>query len=151
MAQGDNFAASVGDWVHDVEMALEAIFKESVQQLIEEVDQQLTQMVYNAPASPGYRRTGFLRSSAVASKTSVPLANRPKGAPQADYMAEITVMIAGSELGETIYLGYTAEYGPFVHYGANGRPGRPWVTLVAQRWGSIVASKEAELRSRLGL
>jgi hypothetical protein len=39
----------------------------------------------------------------------------------------------------------------FVHYGAQGRAPRPWVTMIAQRWEMIVAEKAAEVKSRLGL
>ena len=146
----DNFAASVAEWVHDVDGAIEAIFRESVQVLVAETDQLLTQMVYAGPQSPNYTRTGFLRS-VTASTASMPLAHRPQGVPEADYMADITVTIAGAEIGETIYVGYTANYAAFVHFGTSRMQGRPWVQMVAQRWPSIVAAKEAELRSRLGL
>lgn len=66
-------------------------------------------------------------------------------------MAEIEATIAGVEPGETLYIGYTANYARHVHYGANGRTPRPWVTLAAQLWPSIVAANTAELRRRLGL
>lgn len=145
------FAASVEAWVLRVEGALEAVFKESVQELVDQADELLRQLVYEAPPSPNYRRTGFLRSSMVASTVSMPLANRPQGAPDGGYMAEIEVQIAGSEIGETIYIGWTANYAGYVHYGANGSQPKPWVDLVAQRWQAIVAAKTAELRRRLGL
>src|SRR5690606_8637472 len=134
-----------------VEGATEAVFKESVQELVEQADQILTQMVYEAPPSPNYRRTGFLRSSVRISTSSMPLANRPQGTPHSGYMAEIEVAIAGAEVGETLYVGWTANYAGYVHYGANGTVPKPWVDMVAQRWQSIVAAKTAELRARLGL
>lgn len=149
MAQ--SFSATVEEWTRRVEGAVEAIFKESVQELVEQADALLTQMVYEAPPSPNYNRTGFLRASVTASNTSMPLANRPQGVPQAGYLAEIEVVIAGTDLGGTIYIGWTAEYAGYVHYGANGAVPKPWVDLVAQRWETIVADKTRELRSRLGL
>ena len=66
-------------------------------------------------------------------------------------IGEIELVIVGADLGDTIYLGYTANYGAYVHYGANGHAGRPWVDMVAQRWQQIVASKAAEVKARLGL
>lgn len=134
-----SFAAVVNAWAYRLEGAIETIFKESCQELVS----QLNALV---PVD-----TGFLRNSLRASTTAMPvlsLANNGQGNIPA---GEIMLVIAGADIGDTIYLGYTANYGAFVHYGANGRPGRPWVDLVAQRWASIVAEKSAEVKSRLGL
>ncbi|WP_127524585.1 HK97 gp10 family phage protein [Mesorhizobium sp. Z1-4] len=146
-----SFAATVEQWARDVEGVVEVIFRESVQELVSQADDLLTQLVYAAPPSPNYRRTGFLRSSLTISTASMPLASRPQGALDADYMAEITATIAGSDITETIYVGWTAEYAPFVHWGARGQPPKPWVTLVAQRWQEIVARVAARVKDRLGL
>lgn len=135
-----SFAATVGQWAHAVEGALEVVFKESVQELVS----QLNALV---PVD-----TGFLRASLMASTTAMPVLSldNPGGAHSVD-MGTIELVIMGADIGDTIYLGYTASYGAHVHYGANGRPGRPWVDMVAQRWASIVAAKSAEVKSRLGL
>ncbi|WP_245414115.1 HK97 gp10 family phage protein [Nitratireductor sp. StC3] len=146
-----SFTAQIEEWARKVEGAVEAIFKEAVHELVEQADQLLTQLVYEAPPSPNYRRTGFLRASVTASNASMPPANRPQGVPDGGYMAEIEIVIAGSDLGQTIYIGWTAEYSGYVHYGANGTVPKPWVDLVAQRWRSIVDDKTAELKKRLGL
>lgn len=147
-----SFSAQVAEWAARVDGAIEAVFKESVQELVEQADELLKQLVYDRPpAKSGYKRTGFLRSSVVASTASMPLANRPQGAPDSGYMAEIEVQIAGAELGETIYVGWTANYAGYVHFGANGTPPKPWVTLVAQRWQQIVNGKADDLKRRLGL
>lgn len=134
------FAATVGDWARKVDGALEAVFKESVQELI-------TQLNSLVPVD-----TGFLRASLMASATAMPVLslNNPGGAHSVD-IGTIELVIVGADIGDTIYLGYTAKYGAHVHYGANGRPGRPWVDMAAQRWASIVAAKSAEVKSRLGL
>ena len=135
-----SFAAAVGDWAHAVEGALEVIFKESVQELV-------TQLNALVPID-----TGFLRASLRASTASMPVLSleNPGGAHQID-AGQIDLVIMGADIGDTIYLGYTAKYGAHVHYGANGRSGRPWVDMVAQRWASIVAGKSAEVKARLGL
>lgn len=135
------FAASVGEWARKVQGATELVFKESAQELV-------TQLNTLVPVD-----TGFLRASLRASTTSMPVLSlkNPGGGSFNVDAGEITLVIAGAEEGETIYLGYTANYGAHVHYGANGRPGRPWVDMVAQRWGSIVAEKSEEVRKRLGL
>lgn len=146
-----SFSAQVEGWVKKVEGAVEAIFKESVQELVHQADELLKQMVYDQPPSPNYRRTGFLRASVMASTSSMPLANRPQGIPDGGYFAEIELLIAGAEIGDTLYIGWTANYAAYVHYGARGTIPKPWVDMVAQRWVSIVDAKTAELKSRLGL
>lgn len=134
------FASTVGEWTHDAQGALEAVFKESVQELVS----QLHSLV---PVD-----TGFLRASLRASTSAMPVLSldSPGGSHSPD-VGTIELVIVGADLGDTIYLGYTAKYGAHVHYGANGRAGRPWVDMVAQRWASIVAAKSAEVKRRLGL
>ena len=135
------FEAEVAEWARKVQGAELLIFQESVQELVS----QLTALV---PVD-----TGFLRSSLRASTTAMPvmsLENPGAGAFNLD-AGEISLVIAGADIGDTIYLGYTANYGAYIHYGANGRTGRPWVAMVAQRWASIVSAKAAEVKARLGL
>lgn len=151
-----SFSATVEDWVNKVEGASEAILKESAQELAEEADGLLVDLIYRAPVSPsGYRRTGFLRSSLMASTSQMPAINpAAQPAESGSYTfqpAEITAVIAGAELGRPIFMGYVAGYAGHVHYGSRGKPGRPWVDLAAQRWPAIVDRKAEELKSRLGL
>jgi hypothetical protein len=135
-----SFAATVGGWAHKVEGALEVVFKESCQELVS----QLNSLV---PVD-----TGFLRGSLRASTSALPvLSLAHSGSSHQIDAGQIELVIMGADIGDTIYLGYTANYGAHVHYGANGRSGRPWVDMVAQRWASIVAAKSAEVKSRLGL
>ena len=135
-----SFAATVGDWARAVEGALEAVFKESVQELVA----QLNSLV---PVD-----TGFLRASLMASTTVMPALSldNPGGAHSVD-VGTIELVIVGADLGDTIYLGYTANYAAYVHYGARGNAPRPWVTMVAQRWVAIVEMKATEVKQRLGL
>jgi len=134
------FTAEIEDWARKVLGAEEAIFKEAAQELVSELNSLV-------PVD-----TGFLRASLQASTSAMPVLSRDNpGGTFAPDMGEIVLVIAGADLGDTIYLGYTARYGPHVHYGANGRPGRPWVTMVAQRWPQIVEAVGARVKARLGL
>lgn len=136
-----SFAAVVGDWCKKIPEAEEAIFRESCQELVEQL---------NSLCPVG--ETGFLRASLMASNSELPQLTRknPGGSHQPD-MAQIEMVINSSELGSVIFLGYSAEYGGYVHYGARGNAPRPWVTMVAQRWIAIVEAKAAEVKQRLGL
>lgn len=147
------FAAAVGAWADQVEGALDVIFRESAEELVRVMDLLLVEAVYYRPPAPsGYRRTGFLRASLVASTTAMPMLTRdnPGAAVPAD-LGDVVLVINGAELGDTIYLGMTAKYAPMVHYGANGVAGRPWIDMAAQRWPQIVAQKASEVKTRLGL
>ena len=147
-----SFAAEVGAWVEKYEGAAEAIFKESVQELVS---------IAQTPRAAGGRMrvdTGFLRASLLASTSQMPEIN-PAAKPPTSASAnsvpynagQIEAVILGLNLGDTIHLGYTAAYAIHREYGANDQPGDDWVRTAAQRWDAIVAAKEAELRSRLGL
>lgn len=148
-----SFAAEVGEWVRSVEGAFEAIFRESVQELVTEMDLLLVQTVYDQPpAASGYKRTGFLRASLLASETAMPqLVRENPGNPIPADLGDVMLVIAGADIGDTIYLGYTANYAAYVHYSANGESGRPWVTMAAQRWPVIVDRVSARVKARLGL
>lgn len=137
----DTFEADIAEWARKVQGAELLIFQESAQYLV-------SQLTALAPVD-----TGFLRSSLRASTTAMPVMSLDNPGARAFNLdvGEITLVIAGADIGDTIYLGYTASYGAYVHYGANGRVGRPWVAMVAQRWQSIVNEKAADVRSRLGL
>lgn len=144
-----SFSDEVQDWVRKVEGAEEAIFKESVQELVAEAQK---------PRSVGGHMrvdTGFLRASLLASTSAMPVINpaaRPVEGKSYGYDgSEISAVIAGSELGQTIHLGYTASYAAFREFGSNGQAPDAFVRSAAQRWPQIVNAKTNELKSRLGL
>jgi len=147
-----SFSAAVGDWVHKVKEAEEAVFRRSVQRLSRELTEQLESMIYEKPESPAYKRTRFLLSSLVASKSGMPrLSLDNPGTLVTPDFGPVELVINDAEIGETIYLGYTASYGAYVHYGTEGMPPRPWVTLVAQRWREIVAEEAKAVKAAFGL
>lgn len=146
-----SFSASVGAWCEKIPEAAEAIFKRSAQTLVHELDDLISQMVYS-DAKTDYQRTGFLRASLVASNTAMPtLSRKNPGVPVVPDYGEVLMIINNTDLGMPLFLGYTAEYGAYVHYGANGRAPRPWVTLIAQRWQAIVERESAEVMREFGL
>lgn len=147
-----SFAATVGQWAVKVDGALEVVFKESAQELVSQMDKLLADMVYDQPSSENYRRTGFLRASLMASREAMPRLYRDNpGASVPPDLQPVILVINSADLGDTIYLGYTANYAAYVHYGAKGAAPRPWVTLIAQRWEEIVAAKAKEVKQGLKL
>lgn len=144
-----SFAASVAAWAEKVEGASATIFKEAAQDLVEEVQR---------PRSSGGRMrvdTGFLRASLMASTSAMPQivkgSSPGDGQTYAADFGQIEAVIAGADLGETIFLGYTAGYAAFREYGSNGQPPDAFVRTAAQRWPQIVTEAAARVKSRLGL
>ena len=143
-----SFSAAIGDFAKKVPEAVEAVFRQSAHDLAK----QLETMIYETPASPNYKRTRFLQASLVASNTQMPRANLTNpGTTVTPDFGQIELVISDAEMGETLYLGYTAEYGPYVHSGTENMPARPWVTLVAQRWQEIVSRNARKVKQAFGL
>jgi hypothetical protein len=144
-----SFSTAVAQWADKVEGAVEAIFKEATQEVVEEMQK---------PVGQGGRMrvdTGFLRASLLASSTSMPAINasaKPvEGGAYTPDCGQIEAVIAGADIGDTLYFGYTASYAGYREYGANGQPADGFVRLAAQSWPIIVDRKAAELKARLGL
>ncbi len=144
-----SFAAQVAAWVRKVEGAEEAVFKEA--------SQELASRAQATRAEGGRMRvdTGFLRASLMASTASMPpiraSAMPVPGQTYAYDAGAIEAVIAGADLGDTIYLGYTAAYAAHREYGARGQGPDAFVRTAAQQWPQIVDEKAAELKNRLGL
>lgn len=144
-----SFSAAVAAWVDKVEGATEAVFKQSAQAVVAEMQ---------TPVAEGGRMrvdTGFLRNSLLGSTASMPPIV-PGSGPAKDKtydfeFGQIEAVIAGSSIGDTLYFGYTAGYAGAREYGANGQPADGFVRLAAQRWPTIVDRTARELKSRLGL
>ncbi|RVH12770.1 HK97 gp10 family phage protein [Sinorhizobium meliloti] len=143
-----SFSAAVAQWADKVEGAVEAIFKEATQEVVEEMQR---------PVGQGGRMrvdTGFLRASLLASSTSMPAISAAKPVEGGTYtpdFGQVEAVIAGADVGDTLYFGYTASYAGYREYGANGQPADGFVRLAAQNWPIIVDRKAAELKARLGL
>ncbi|MCO5962360.1 HK97 gp10 family phage protein [Sinorhizobium meliloti] len=144
-----SFGAAVAQWADKVEGAAEAIFKEATQEVVEEMQR---------PVGQGGRMrvdTGFLRASLLASSTAMPAitasAMPVTGRTYAPDFGQIEAVIAGADIGDTLYFGYTAAYAGYREYGANGQAADGFVRLAAQNWPIIVDRKAAELKARLGL
>lgn len=144
-----SFSATVAAFAEKIPGAIEAVFKESVQDVVEEMQ---------LPVSHGGRMrvdTNFLRASLLASTASMPPINpnaRPvEGQAYAFDFGQIEAVIAGADVTDTLYFGYTASYAGFREFGANGQAPDAFVRSAAQHWGTIVEGKAKELKARLGL
>ncbi|MCO4316341.1 HK97 gp10 family phage protein [Phyllobacterium sp. 21LDTY02-6] len=144
-----SFSAQVAAFAEKIPGAVEAVFKESVQEVVSEMQM---------PVSAGGRMrvdTGFLRASLLASTAAMPSINAGKtpveGASYSYDGGQIEAVILGADINATLFFGYTAAYAGHREYGSNGQAPDAFVRSAAQRWDMIVENKARELKARLGL
>lgn len=138
-----SFAAEVEGWVHEQEGLFEAIFKQSALDVVLTAQRMI-------PVD-----TGFARASVRASTREFPAINRaakppdgagPKSIPFED--TEIVGTIGSLELGQTLYIGWTAAYAVALEYGHSKQAPNGFVRLAAQQWPDIVARNVDAVRPR---
>lgn len=151
----DDFTATIGDWTEQVDGAQLAIFQESTQELV--------QIAQTTRSEGGRMRvdTGFLRNSINASTAAMPQidpkAKPAKGSSYSYNSSSINAIIAGTKLGDTIYVGWTAAYAAAREFGVHltntdfVQGPDAFARTAAQQWPDIVERKTAELKGRLGL
>lgn len=145
--QNLNFAAAVSDWVRETKARGTAVFRESAQRVITEMQTPIA-AGGNMPV-----RDGFLRASLQVTKDAPMGLTRQKPAEGVTYTYEgsaTSLVIAGAELGETLFASYTANYAGHQNYGTSKMQGRQFVGLAAQKWPSIVNAVASEAQSRAG-
>jgi len=133
-----SFSTAVDRWTRKSQNRASAIFRESAQRLVEEVQ---------TPQAQGGRLpvdTGFLRASFRISLDGMPFGqNRNPGKQPFGYNpGEVSVRIAGAEVGDTIWGGWTAEYAPHMENRY------AFLRMGAQNWGGIVRQVVAEAKAR---
>lgn len=141
------FAADVDAWVQRTQARQEAVFRESLQRLVEDMQKPVGDGG-NMPVD-----TGFLRASIQASKSGPPptRGGRPRKGATYNYTPDdINLVIASATLGETVWVTYGANYARAVEYGANGREARGFVRSATQKWQQFVTEVSREARGRAG-
>jgi len=149
-ASGLSFGAQVSEWVLAEKEREEAVFLTAAQMVANEVRETIPE---------GGRLpidTGNLRRSLMASTASMPAVR--EGEDQTFSDSGVEMVIAGAQLGGTIWLGFQANYAlrrefGFVGADSLGRvyneTGAGFVEAVAQRWAThIVPAAEAAVKGR---
>lgn len=137
------FMAEIDAWSRQTEQRMTAVFRQSAQTVAETVKMTRDR--------GGHMRvkTGFLRASLMASTSQMPginpMAEPAENAPDNSYAEDgnVTLVIAGADPGETVYLGFTANYARPREY-QDG-----FVRLTAQQWPQIVEASAKLIKSRV--
>lgn len=135
-----NFGAKVDDWTKQTEARLTAVFRES------------TQRVASIASNGVPVDTGFAQYAVQASLTEMPeIIKGSKGADGATYafdFNQIALTIAGAEIGDTVYVGWTAGYILPLEYGHSKQAPSGFVRLAAEQWQVIVNGVVQDAKSR---
>ncbi len=148
-----NFAAEVRAGADGLMADALSIFRYSVQDLVEEV--LLEGPSKGPPPEAGVGgwmpvQLGNLRRSLRASTSQMPMINPVLHKDIPDEKAAIILSITGAELGETLYLGFTAAYAAAVNYGHGNFSGYLFVEKAAAHWQEIVTRNEAKVAGMRG-
>jgi hypothetical protein len=140
MANESSFIASVDDWARAQEGRLTTIFRDSAQRVA-------------SIASNGVPvDTGFCRASVRASTSEMPQidpAMQNKEGRTFPYdPGVINLIIAGAQLGEHIFIGWTAAYANALEYGHSKQAPQGFVRVAAAQWDSIVSEVIAEAKAQ---
>jgi hypothetical protein len=123
------FTAQIKAFTDKTNEKLEAVIKQSAQEVFS---------IAQTPKAQGGRMpvdTGFLRNS---------LVSELNGATVGKGSDAYTLAIAGADVGDVIFAGWTANYARFMEYGTSRTPGNFYMLSAAQQWQAIVA-RNAEL------
>lgn len=137
-----SFAGQIDAWVRKSEARMNAVFRESTQRVVSDAQSRI-------PID-----TGFARASVRASTQSMPsieagfVGNKDASYPYDD--AEITTVIASAEIGQTIYVGWTAAYVYRLETGHSKQAPSGFVGISAMQWPATISQVVQELRGRAG-
>lgn len=136
------FAAPIDEWVRKSEIAMRAVLHASAQDLFERVQ---------VPAAKGGHMpvvTGFLRSSFMTTLNTPyqGFIQRQDGKNYDYNESQVTLTIAGANLGDKIYGVFAANYAVYQEYGTSKMTGKFFVRHAAQMWQKIVSDNVQRLR-----
>ncbi len=137
-----SFAAQIDDWVKQTEARQVAVFKESAQRVVEEMQKPVAEGG-NMPVD-----TGFLRAS-LQGAIGAPSEETPELRSAEATEQDIVLTIAKMRPGETFYATYGADYAAAVNYGTARMRGYRFVDKAAQKWQAIVRAVIDEAKARV--
>lgn len=144
--QNLDFGAQIDAWVKKTEGRTLAVFRESTKRLLSQCQARGTGT--GIPVD-----TGFARASLQVSLDSLPQVSSER--PQAGQTYAwsdngMSAVIAGAQLGSTIYAGWTANYAIYLEYGHSRQAPSGFVRINALQWPQIVAQVANEAKKRTG-
>lgn len=141
---GNVFAAEIGRWTVDMKGYTKRVWQLSVLQLAH---------IMNLPEGRGGNmpvRTGFLRSTLVASTSPIAIASAERPDDRGPYVynpVAVERVVMGAKVGERLYIGYLADYVWAAEFGTRNYAGHAFQRLAVQRWDGIVQWAKNQARA----
>jgi hypothetical protein len=140
-----DFSATVDAWCLKSQKRMLAIFRGSAQRTVSIAQTGVPHIPVDL---------GFARASVRASTESMPAIDpgfvNKTGQTFAYDPGEIVLVIAGAELGQTIYIGWTAAYVGELERGHSKQAPSGFVRLAAMQWQQTVNGVVADAKARVG-
>ena len=137
-----NFSASVDAWVKKSEARMTAVFREATQRTVAIAQDRI-------PVDTGFARAS-IRASLESMPSIDPTANKPASGDYPYDPGDITLTIAGAQLGQQIFIGWTANYVGYLEAGSSKQAPSGFVRLAALEWDHTVSEVVAEAKARVG-
>lgn len=133
MAFNLDLGAQIDAWTKQTSQRMMAVYKGSVQELVSRAQSRI-------PVD-----TGFARASIRASLESMPsivldASRNPDGSYSVD-LSQIVLTINSVQPGQTIYIGWTANYVQFLEWGRSNQAPNGFIGITALEWPQIVAGE----------
>jgi hypothetical protein len=127
-----DLGAQIDEWVKKTDARMLAVYKGSVQEFVSRAQSRI-------PVD-----TGFARASIRGSLEAMPKITSVNGEPGKTYsvdMSSIILLINSAKLGQTIYIGWTANYAIFLEWGHSQQAPMGFIGVTAVEWPQIVAAE----------
>lgn len=137
-----DFAAQIDAWTKQTQARMLAVYKGSVQEFVSRAQSRI-------PVD-----TGFAKSSLRGSTESMPLIDdSARGNPLHSYsfdFSSIVLQINDLKLGQTFYLGWTANYVPYLEWGHSQQAPSGFIGVTALEWPQIVNGEITKAKASVG-
>lgn len=135
------FADQIDAWTKQTQARMLAVYKGSVQELVSRAQSRI-------PVD-----TGFARASIRGSLEEMPTINPDlSGVPGQNYsfdFSRIILLINSAQPGQTIYIGWTANYVEYLEWGHSDQAPNGFIGVTALEWPAIVAAEIEKAKARV--
>jgi len=142
MAGNLDFSNQIDAWTKATQARMLAVYKGSIQEFVSRAQRRI-------PVD-----TGFARASIRGSTEQMPPIDPDlHGAPGQNYsfdFSSIILLINSAQPGQTIYIGWTANYIQYLEWGHSDQAPNGFIGVTALEWPEIVSGEIEKAKSRVG-